>query len=64
MPEAKCEALKFKLQDHEFEGKVRVWDLKGYDSILGMDRLSGFSPILIDWKKGKIQPGKDISLQV
>lgn len=36
-------------------------DLQGYDGIFGMDRLSGLSPILIDWKKGKIQ---DISLQV
>lgn len=51
--------LKFKLQNHEFQNKVGLLDVKSYDLILGADWLVGFGPMLIDWNNGAIKFHKD-----
>jgi hypothetical protein len=51
----KCDNLKFKLQNHEFETEVRVLDVKGYDLFLGIDWLSSFGQMTVDWSKGMLK---------
>jgi hypothetical protein len=63
----KCDNLQFKLQNHEFETEVRVLDVQGYDLILGIDWLSSFGQMTVDWSKGmrKLKhKGKQVILQV
>lgn len=60
-----CESLSFFLQKQEFEGDVRVLDIRGYDMILGMDWLATLGPLLIDCGKGTIEmtvKGKKVNL--
>lgn len=45
----------WKCQGQVFQTELRVFGLSGYDIILGMDWLSEFSPMWIDWKKKIIQ---------
>jgi hypothetical protein len=63
----KCENLQFKLQNLEFETEVRVLDVQGYDLILGIDWLSSFGQMTVDWSKGMLKlkhKGKQVILQV
>lgn len=67
LSESKCEQLKFKLQQHEFEGELIVLDVQGYDLILGIDWFSSVGPMTVDWGRGTIQLKhglEDITLQV
>ena len=67
MTSTKCDNLQFKLQNHEFETEVRVLDVQGYDLILGIDWLSSFGQMTVDWSKGmrKLKhKGKQVILQV
>ncbi|KAJ4813235.1 polyprotein [Rhynchospora pubera] len=62
-----CKNLKFQLQGTDFEGDLRVLEIQGYDVILGMDWLSQFGLMTVDWGQGTLfikQHGKDIKLQV
>lgn len=62
-----CEDLEFQLQNHKFTGDLRVLDVQGYDLILGMDWLSTFGPMEIDWSKGLMtlkNKDKKVMLQV
>jgi len=59
--------LQFKLQNLEFETEVRVLDVQGYDLILGIDWLSSFGQMTVDWSKGMLKlkhKGKQVILQV
>lgn len=51
----KCDNLQFKLQNLEFETEVRVLDVQGYDLILGIDWLSSFGQMTVDWSKGMLK---------
>ncbi|KAJ1702159.1 hypothetical protein LUZ63_001938 [Rhynchospora breviuscula] len=62
-----CQNLQFQLQGITFEGNLRVLEIQGYDVILGMDWLSQFGLMTVDWGQGTLfikQHGKDIKLQV
>ncbi|KAJ3685492.1 hypothetical protein LUZ61_014656 [Rhynchospora tenuis] len=62
-----CGAMLFSIQDHTFENDVRVLDVQGYDLILGMDWLSSFGEITINWERGDIKlfhKGKEVRLQM
>ncbi|KAJ4789012.1 polyprotein [Rhynchospora pubera] len=62
-----CQALKFKLQGHEFERDVRLLAIQGYDMILGLDWLTSLGPMKIDWSQGSLEfctEGKDVKLRV
>jgi Retroviral aspartyl protease len=45
----KCIGLRFSLQEHEFRDDFRVLDIKGYDIILGIDWLTQYRPMEINW---------------
>ncbi|KAJ1688260.1 hypothetical protein LUZ63_019650 [Rhynchospora breviuscula] len=62
-----CKNLHFSLQGTEFSADLRVLAIQGYDVILGMDWLSTFGLMAIDWNLGILfikHNGKDIKLQV
>ncbi|KAJ4817704.1 polyprotein [Rhynchospora pubera] len=62
-----CEDLAFQLQGIEFCGNLRVLEIQGYDVILGMDWLSQFGLMTIDWNMGTLyikHKGQDVKLQV
>jgi Retroviral aspartyl protease len=47
---SKCTTIHFSIQGHEFEHDLRVLPVKGYDIILGLDWLSKFGPMRVDWQ--------------
>jgi Retroviral aspartyl protease/Ty3 transposon capsid-like protein len=47
--DSKCQALLFSIQGHQFCHDLRLLPVQGYDVILGLDWLSQFSPMYIDW---------------
>jgi Retroviral aspartyl protease len=60
-----CEDLQFQIQGYEFERNVRVLDVQGYDMILGLDWLTNFGPMKINWGKGSLKfkhKGKKVKL--
>jgi Retroviral aspartyl protease len=46
-----CSSLTFSLQGHDFKGDLRLLQIKGYDVILGLDWLSQFVTLLVNWKE-------------
>lgn len=65
--DSKCSNLKYTIQGHEFEGELRLLEVNGYDLILGLDWLSQFGPMKIDWGERWIafeKEGREIKLQV
>lgn len=46
--DAMCK-LPFDIQDHNFVAELRLLQVNGYDMILGLDWLSKFRPMKIDW---------------
>ncbi|KAJ4754640.1 polyprotein [Rhynchospora pubera] len=62
-----CESMLFSIQDHTFEKVLRVLDVQGYDLILGMDWLSSFGEMTINWERGDIKmfhKGRDVRLHM
>ncbi|KAJ4788261.1 polyprotein [Rhynchospora pubera] len=62
-----CQNLSFQLQGTEFSGDLRVLEIQGYDVILGMDWLSQFGLMTVDWNQGALyikHQGQDVKLQV
>ncbi|KAJ4798340.1 polyprotein [Rhynchospora pubera] len=62
-----CENLAFQLQGIDFSGDLMVLEIQGYDVILGMDWLSQFGLMTVDWNLGTLyikHKGKDVKLQV
>jgi Retroviral aspartyl protease len=47
--DSKCIDVHFSIQGHEFEHDLRHLPVKGYDVILGLDWLSKFGPMRVDW---------------
>jgi Reverse transcriptase (RNA-dependent DNA polymerase)/Retroviral aspartyl protease/Retrotransposon gag protein len=65
--DSKCTGLRFSLQEHEFCDDFRVLDIKGYDIILGIDWLTQYRPMEIDWLEKWVafkKEGVPIRLQV
>jgi Retroviral aspartyl protease len=63
----KCESLLFSIQGHEFCHDLRLLPVKGYDVILGLDWLSKFGPMKVDWHHKWVEiteNGATIRLQV
>jgi Retroviral aspartyl protease len=64
---SKCSALQFSLQGQSFIGDLRLLPIQGYDLILGLDWLSQFIPMVVDWSKKWVQferNGEIVKLQV
>ncbi|KAJ3708075.1 hypothetical protein LUZ61_011780 [Rhynchospora tenuis] len=62
-----CKNITFSLQKYEFDADLRLLEVQGYDLILGMDWLSSFGLMSVDWSKGTLyltHKGVEISLQV
>jgi Reverse transcriptase (RNA-dependent DNA polymerase)/RNase H-like domain found in reverse transcriptase/Retroviral aspartyl protease len=62
-----CSSLTFSLQGHDFKGDLRLLQIKGYDVILGLDWLSQFATLLVNWKERWVelnQYGTTVRLQV
>jgi hypothetical protein len=62
--DSKCSNLKYTIQG---EGELRLLEVTGYDMILGLDWLSQFGPMKIDWRERWIafeKGGREIKLQV
>uniref|UniRef100_A0A8R7R5K5 Uncharacterized protein n=1 Tax=Triticum urartu TaxID=4572 RepID=A0A8R7R5K5_TRIUA len=51
----KCDNLQFKSQNLEFETEARVLDVQGFDLILGIDWLSSFGQMRVDWSEGMLK---------
>jgi Retroviral aspartyl protease len=65
--DSKCQALLFSIQGHQFCHDLCLLPVQGYDVILGLDWLSQFSPMYIDWYNRWVefhQQGERIRLQV
>jgi Retroviral aspartyl protease len=65
--DSKCASLNFSLQGHVFQHEMRLLPVKGYDMILGLDWLSKFGPMTIDWRNKWVEiPTEDtvVKLQV
>jgi Reverse transcriptase (RNA-dependent DNA polymerase)/Retroviral aspartyl protease/Retrotransposon gag protein len=48
--DSKCTSLHFSIQGFDFEHELRLLPVRGYDMILGLDWLSQFGPMTVDWK--------------
>jgi RNase P/RNase MRP subunit p29 len=48
---SKCDSLLFSIHGFEFKHELRLLPVKGYDMILGLDWLSQFGPMTVDWNK-------------
>jgi Retroviral aspartyl protease len=48
--DSKCTSLQFSIQGYEFKHEMRLLPVRGYDLILGLDWLSQFGPMTVDWK--------------
>jgi Retroviral aspartyl protease len=62
-----CQALLFSIQGYQFCHDLRLLPVQGYDVILGLDWLSQFGPMCIDWHNRWVefqQQGDKIRLQV
>jgi Reverse transcriptase (RNA-dependent DNA polymerase)/RNase H-like domain found in reverse transcriptase/Retroviral aspartyl protease len=62
-----CQALLFSIQGYQFCHDLRLLPMQGYDVILGLDWLSQFGPMCIDWHNRWVefqQQGDKIRLQV
>jgi Retroviral aspartyl protease len=65
--DSKCEALHFSIQGNEFSHDIMLLPVTGYDVILGLDWLSKFGPMRVDWQNRWVefnQNGTTIKLQV
>jgi Retroviral aspartyl protease len=49
--DSKCASLNFSIQGFDFAHELRLLLVKGYDMILGLDWLSQFGPMTIDWQQ-------------
>jgi Retroviral aspartyl protease len=62
-----CATLNFSLQGHVFTGDLRLLQIQGYDVILGLNWLSQFSTMLVNWNEKWVELGKQgnvVKLQV
>jgi Reverse transcriptase (RNA-dependent DNA polymerase)/RNase H-like domain found in reverse transcriptase/Retroviral aspartyl protease/Retrotransposon gag protein len=48
--DSKCTSLHFSIQGYDFEHELRLLPVRGYSMILGLDWLSQFEPMTVDWK--------------
>jgi Retroviral aspartyl protease len=65
--DSKCEALHFSIQGNEFSHDLSLLPVTGYDVILGLDWLSKFGPMKVDWQNRWVelnQNGTTVKLQV
>jgi Retroviral aspartyl protease/Retrotransposon gag protein len=65
--DSKCESLCFSIQGNEFVGDMRLLPVQGYDVILGLDLLSQWGEMCINWhdKWLKFKKGdQDVHLSV
>lgn len=49
-----CKKMGFQLQNVLFEADLRVMEIPGQDIVLGIDWLSRFGRMEVDWKKGEM----------
>lgn len=47
--DASCEGLIYSLQGQTFKDNLRLLNIQGYDMILGIDWLTQFRPMQVDW---------------
>jgi Retroviral aspartyl protease len=62
-----CAALSFSLQGHAFKGDLCLLQIQGYDVILGLDWMSQFSTMLVNWEDKWVELKKEdatVRLQV
>jgi RNase H-like domain found in reverse transcriptase/Reverse transcriptase (RNA-dependent DNA polymerase)/Integrase zinc binding domain/Retroviral aspartyl protease/Ty3 transposon capsid-like protein/Integrase core domain/Chromo (CHRromatin Organisation MOdifier) domain len=57
--DSKCTNLQFSLQGHDFTGNLRLFQIQGYDVILGLDWLSQFATMLVNWNGKWVELAKN-----
>ena len=65
--DTKCESLQFSIQGEFFTADLRVLEVSGYDVILGLDWMTRFDPMKVNWGSRSIsfnKEGREITLQV
>jgi Retroviral aspartyl protease len=65
--DSKVEALSFSIQGTIFTGDLRLLPVQGYDMILGLDWLSKWGEMCVNWKDKWIKfqhEGKEVQLNV
>jgi hypothetical protein len=50
------------VQNHQFESALRVFNVPGYDIVLGCDRLSGMRDIKLNLLKGMLTMKTEVQL--